>query len=115
MSSFYYVNVYRKTKCYGGSEEGGWFYDCGTFVQNEGCYNNVTAAETKRQRLEKEHKYQPSTEHHMGHSHWDGLDPSGEPDDAYLQRGGRWGKEEIQILIEPHFGMDYPEEAPRYE
>jgi hypothetical protein len=25
----FYVNVYRVNRAYGGSEEGGWYYDCG--------------------------------------------------------------------------------------
>ena len=36
----YYVNLYQTTKCYGGPEEGGWYYEEGVYHSCMGAYSN---------------------------------------------------------------------------
>ena len=43
----YYVNLYQTTKCYGGPEEGGWYYEEGVYHSCEGAYSNKDEAWAK--------------------------------------------------------------------
>ena len=51
----YYVNLYQTTKCYGGPEEGGWYYEEGVYHSCMGAYSNEKEAKKKGDRL-KAHK-----------------------------------------------------------
>tara|TARA_R110001583_G_scaffold57507_1_gene172064 strand:- start:208 stop:498 length:291 start_codon:yes stop_codon:yes gene_type:complete len=51
----YYVNLYQTTKCYGGPEEGGWYYEEGVYHSCMGAYSNEKEAKKKADRL-KAHK-----------------------------------------------------------
>ena len=41
---FYYVNVYLEDRAFGGSEEGGWYYDCGSPVRSFPFFTERKAA-----------------------------------------------------------------------
>lgn len=40
-----YVNVYEITRCYGGPEEGGWWYDEGEIVESHGPFTDQETAD----------------------------------------------------------------------
>ena len=46
----FYVNEYEADRAYGGSQEGGWWYDVGTFVECHGTY--ATRAEAELRKIE---------------------------------------------------------------
>ena len=48
----YYVNLYQTTKCYGGPEEGGWYYEEGVYHSCEGAYSNEKEAKKKAHRIQ---------------------------------------------------------------
>ena len=39
MSGLFHVNEYSLNRAYGGSEEGGWWYDFGRFIKCHGTYS----------------------------------------------------------------------------
>ena len=107
-----FVNMYITTRCYGGPEEGGWFYEEGEFLKCYGYYSRKTAEEVKKLILAKlEHK----PVYHTGCGDHDGVDPQGFGDDHYLIPGGAWGNDNIVIILEAHMADDYPTCTPRYE
>jgi|TARA_Y100000310_G_C20363306_1_gene660004 hypothetical protein len=106
-----FVNMYEAIQCYGGPEEGGWFYEEGIFLRCYGYYSNKVAEEIKKLILAKlEHK--PT--YRMGHGAHDGVDPEGFGDNHYLIPGGAWGNDKIVIRVEDYKGYDYPQRQPRY-
>jgi hypothetical protein len=115
----WYINVYRVSRAFGGHEEGGWYYDDGTFIQEAGQTPNEAAAqELKNKILEhiKKGKINFSLEQNqMGMNPYDGADPSGYGDDNYLIKGGKWGDEKIKVYVQNHKGRDFPEERQYYE
>ena len=54
----YTVSVHEIDQCYGGGEEGGWYYDCGTPAPQHARFTRVFASRTKAirymQRLNRE-------------------------------------------------------------
>lgn len=86
----FYVNVYEVHRCYGGPEEGGWWFDEGHPVRTGTPFDTLDEAEAEAERL-REH-YQD-----------DG--------DRYSARGGL----DYSVVIEPHQGRHYPDERPHYE
>lgn len=48
----YYVNEYMVNQSYGGPEEGGWWYDVGTFVRCHAATQTLRAAQIARDTLE---------------------------------------------------------------
>jgi len=84
-----YVNVYEITRCYGGPEEGGWWYDTGVTLISEEVSN---MEEAYNRRLELLEDY-PRT------------------DRRYSVLGG----DDYDILIEDTPGEDFPAYRPRYE
>ena len=142
---YFYINVYSVGRAHGGSEEGGWGYAAGEFVKCEGKFSwtpssviekkadfvpengcdrvygydgieevmsEITGkAEKVRKRLEGK----TDKRNLQGHGDWDGCDPSGEPDDAYICRGGTWGDTKIEVYVEEHTGADFPDRTPHYE
>ena len=46
MKKMHYVNLYEIHSCYGGSEEGGWWYSAGEPV---GCKSSVFSEGTARE------------------------------------------------------------------
>jgi hypothetical protein len=111
-----YLNVYEIDRCYGGPEEGGWYYDSGDFIKCIGRFPDTKkgrkAAEAQREAFNTEEG--DPRNYKMGHGSHDGVDDNGEPDDRYLIPGGAWGYGQIKALIENHEGISYPETRPHY-
>ena len=108
----YYVNKYEIDRCYGGPEEGGWYYSSGEFLGRlAGPFSERKDAEVWK--LENCPNGIP-TEYKMGHGPYVGVDPDGNGDDDYLLRGGAWGRGTIKAVIEQHTGKDFPETRPYY-
>ena len=112
-ASKYFVNVYRTERAYGGPEEGGWWYNKGEYLGSYGMYAEGRA-NLVRERVRKLYKDEPKT-YHMGYGDHDGVDSSGEADDNYLIRGGSWGSDNIEIVIENKEGCDYPRYRPTWD
>lgn len=108
-----HVNLYAKTQCYGGPEEGGWFYTALGPVECAGIYNDDDEAQAAADALRNEIE-QPDV-YHMGVNDMDGCDPDGISDDDYLMVGGAWGEAQLVVRIEDHLPQPYPQERPRYE
>tara|TARA_R100001530_G_C4265363_1_gene141657 strand:- start:325 stop:663 length:339 start_codon:yes stop_codon:yes gene_type:complete len=108
----YYVNKYEIDNCYGGPEEGGWYYTRGIFIEClAGPFSKRINA--KNWKL-KTFPHGISTEYKMGHGPHDGVDSDGNGDDNYLLCGGAWGQGSIKAVIEEHTGKDFPETQPYY-
>ena len=108
-----YINIYKITQCYGGAEEGGWWYNSGEFLKCVGMYSSRDRANKVASIIKKQMKeYKPH--YHMGNGPHDGVDPDGFGDDDYLQLGGAWGFDNIVIQIEEDMGEDYPRYRPYY-
>lgn len=84
-----FVNVYEVDRCYGGPEEGGWWYDAGTLVESA----EVPAGEAEEVAAELAEQYP-----HTGKV------------GSVLYQGG-----DYRIRVEDEPGADYPVEAPHYE
>lgn len=89
---FSFVNVYEVDRCYGGPEEGGWWYDAGQVVLSrqvpDDQIDETVAA------LEDEYP--------RGRGRYN----SG----SMLYSGG-----DYKVLVENEPGADYPETTPHYE
>ena len=114
----WYVNVYGVVQCYGGGEEGGWYYSQGTFLNVE----FVSIKEKEAHAFACHHPKQLMIDkaenkgiYHEGHGAHDGVDDAGNPDDDYLMRGGAWGYEKVKVIVQDHPGVDFPRQRPRYE
>ena len=53
MAKKLYVNVYEVGRCFGGREEGGWYYDCGEPTESRRVKHHKQAVRLQRQ-LQKE-------------------------------------------------------------
>ena len=90
----FHLNEYLANRAYGGLEEGGWWYDTGTFVASHGTYATVDEAAAARD----------------AKANWLAARRQGRhPPDSVLCIG--WPV----LLIEPHLGADFPKVHPRYE
>lgn len=89
-----YVNVYRVTRHYGGSEEGGWYYDMGEPVESHFIHEGTPeAAEVRRGELVEIYaEHQPKR-----------------------NRFSAIGGADYVVRVEDHFARGYPEEEPTYE
>jgi hypothetical protein len=88
----FYVNVHEIDRAFGGREEGGWWYDCGTAV--------ATVAVTSRAQARAAYArlvtdYPPQTAREVGSVIYDG------------------GAYNVTVSDEP--ARDYPDATPRYE
>ena len=90
----FHLNEYRTNRAFGGPEEGGWWYDTGTFVACRGTYPTVDAATAARDAMA------PAIAERRQGLH---------PPDSVLCTG--WPV----LRIEPHAGVDFPRTRPRYE
>ena len=110
----WFVNVYRIDRCYGGPEEGGWYYNKGEFLGCYGMYGNhrYRRAERVKEIVEKilSEEFVPS--YNMGLGDHDGVDLNGDGDDRYLMRGGAWGNDRISVSIENKAGEDWDNYSP---
>ena len=110
---YWYVNVYSVGDAYGGPEEGGWWYSVGEFLESKGQFSTKPAAEEYKAQVEA--NVEQTGTYNMGNGPHDGVGPDGEPDDAYLTRGGTWGEEKIKVLVQSYPGRNFPQERPFYE
>lgn len=90
-----YANVYRVSRCYGGPEEGGWWYDVGEPLESVRIDPLITTEEVEA--LEKRLK-----------ANW-GFEQSERG--RYSMAGGA----DVSVIFENHFAQEWPERAPRYE
>tara|TARA_R110002020_G_scaffold123419_1_gene279824 strand:- start:83 stop:436 length:354 start_codon:yes stop_codon:yes gene_type:complete len=111
----FYVNVYEIGQAYGGPEEGGWYYDVGKPIKCLGGYSSRDVAKDKAVRVDRNKFSEGCDEYKMGYGPWDGCDDDGNPDDAYLTRGGEWGESEVAVYVEEHPPRIFPQERPYYE
>ena len=110
-----YVNVYEVSSCYGGPEEGGWWFPAGELVKAFGPFENEIAQDIAKD-IREGNFQKTSQKYNMGFHSQDGCDPSGEPDDGFLMRGGAWGSTTLHAYVQDRVGAEYfPEEVPRYE
>lgn len=90
----FHLNQYRTNRAFGGREEGGWWYDTGTFVTCHGTYATFDTAALARDEMKD----------------WLARERAGlHPPDSPLCTG--WP----ELRIEPHAGKDFPAQRPRYE
>lgn len=89
MGKYLYVNVYSVELMYGGPEEGGWWFDVGTFITGRKVKTRRKAWRIAR-RLEK---HFPNTK----------------------ARESVLGGEDYSVYIEDEPGRDFPERMPHYE
>lgn len=89
MNEPFYVNVYEMDRCYGGAEEGGWWFDCGYPVASIPV-ENWENAETVRNIYRLDY---PNTG----------------------KRSSVLGGEDYDVVIERHFARAFPESRPHYE
>lgn len=110
-----FVNVYEVSSCYGGPEEGGWWFPSGELVKAFGPFENDDAHHIAAD-LRKGEWEQVNKKYQMGFHSQDGAGPDGEPDDGFLMRGGAWGSSSIHVYVQDNVGAPFfPDEIPRYE
>lgn len=90
-----YVNAYSVERCYGGPEEGGWWYDAGEpiatiVVADE---NDEVGIKTAKERLTKEHGWKSNSQ------------------GRYSVNGGA----DFEISVEEVPAEAYPKSRPHYE
>ena len=107
----YFINVYESARAYGGPEEGGWFYNDYTFIGCVGAFPDEESANIKAQEV-KEAKKNEKTGNHMGYGAHDGANEAGEADDAYLLKGGRWGRGSFRTFVQEKQGGDFDDYRP---
>jgi hypothetical protein len=90
----WHVSVYEIDRGYGGPEEGGWWYDCGTCVVTIPVFD-FTDAEVDALIETLKKAYPNESRYGVG---------------SVCYEGG-----EFRVWAERQRGMDYPEERPRYE
>ena len=108
----FFVNVYDAASAYGGPEEGGWFYNDYTFIGCYGAFPDFESADLRAKEVKEALKKDEPTVYHMGHGPQDGVNEAGEGDDAYLLRGGRWGKSSYSTLVQEEQGKNFNDYAP---
>lgn len=113
LSDCYYINVLEVGQCFGGPEEGGWYYTAGDNVQTM-VANTLAEAQKIKSKIELELK-ERKVNYRMGFGAHDGVDPNGECDDSYLLAGGMWGESEYVVRIAKERIEGFPQERPRYE
>jgi hypothetical protein len=90
-----YVNVFDVTRCFGGPEEGGWWYDAGECIES--------------------HRVAATTEEELDTMCRDLIDKLRED---YPRTGKRYsvlGGIDYDVFRQDHEGRDFPECIPRYE
>jgi len=99
MPEIRYVNAYVVSRRYGGPEEGGWYYDCGTFLDGVPFRPDIEGSEEAAKKLLKEV--------------WE---PAYPPDPR--NRQGRYsvnGGDDLELYVDDERGSNFPTERPHYE
>jgi hypothetical protein len=104
MSALQFVNAYAVCRCYGGPEEGGWWYDAGTPLASIPAVTDedIAAAKTRLWTL-------------LGADY--GRLPTGEPDldSDHRDRSSVIGDDDLEIYIEDECAAPFPDRRPHYE
>lgn len=102
-----YVNVYHVDRCYGGPEEGGWYYDAGSPWASIPCINDNTKGE-----IDPTHDVAPET-FGVVYSRWrKWCEEENERNPDYTHTNGEG---EFRVTIEDHPAKAWPRERVRYE
>lgn len=98
-TELYYVNLYTCDRAYGGSEEGGWWFDTGEFERAHSfVFTDRVEARTRRDLL------QARTDHIANN-----------PRGSYANLGSVSCEGRLCWQIETRPGQDYPQDRPFYE
>jgi hypothetical protein len=92
--TYRHVNAYEVGRCYGGPEEGGWWYDAGTplgSIMVENIPENIEAGKTLLRAV-----FGPGYE-------------------GNRDRHSAAGEENLEIYVEDHVARPFPASRPRYE
>ncbi len=95
LGGLYYVNEYLVDQAYGGPEEGGWWFECGTFVRCIGKYGDENLA----RRIQK--GWQKTLDLEVN---------NGRPSISSVLSEGLY-----TVRLENNTGQDYPQHMPHYE
>ena len=90
----WFVNEYLTWKEWGGPEEGGWFFDAGSYIECRGVFEDRRSAVEKLTFLGEYLKQRHADQHPPGDVRCSG-----------------WS----ELRIEPYPGEDYPAVRPHYE
>jgi hypothetical protein len=110
--TLFYLNEYSTERAYGGGEEGGWWYNIGTYIQTHMAFKSREAADAGYKLLTEAIKSREVGPYKMGVGPLDGVDLAGEPNDAYLTVGGVWGCSKPVIMVEEHPGKNWDDYSP---
>lgn len=92
-----YVNAYSVVRCFGGHEEGGWYYDAGTPLASVPVREEDEAViELEKRRLRELLGWERPANNRLG---------------RYSVNGG----EDFEIYVEEEPAKPFPEERPHYE
>lgn len=110
-----WVSFYEAAQCYGGPEEGGWYYDTLTLIDSTECTTMSEVAAARRKYAGREHDQtriiqRTANEALAADHHFDSV--TGEPDDLHLGEhvGGR-----AVYYVESVRGEHECLDRPRYE
>jgi len=92
----YLVSFYEIDRAYGGPEEGGWWYDCGTHIRTFAVYKTEDAAYAAARRANRLLRV---------------IQRGQRDDSSVIYSGGRYVAEVHENLAPTR----YPEEIPVYE
>lgn len=90
-----WVTAYEVDRCYGGPEEGGWWYDTGRVLESVPVDLNDDAA-VDGAKVALREKFGPQ---YQGARH----------------RSSVIGEPNLEIYVEEHAPRDFPQETPHYE
>jgi len=93
---FRFINVYLVDRAYGGSEEGGWWFDTGEFIRSYPFKGTDEERDAKQEEIRAELTEQNEDE--------------GRRDISSVLSTGQY-----QCWTEDHPGADFPTEQPHYE
>lgn len=96
----YTVAVHEIDQCYGGSEEGGWWYDCGVPARQHAGYTRVFSSRTKAIRYMQRLNRETVPGLREGREYWSA---------AYA------GGDFRAVLQEGTNARPFPQQFPRYE
>jgi len=89
-----YVNAYSVQRCYGGPEEGGWWFDAGEPIEGIVLPEGSTQEqiEAAKQQLYEKHGWA-----------------------SKYSRSSVLGDEDFEVYVESQLGTAFPTTRPRYE
>ena len=96
----YTVSVHEIDRCYGGAEEGGWWYDCGVPARQHAGYTRVFSSRTKAIRYMQRMNRETVPTLREGREYWSA---------AYA------GGDFRAVLQEGTNARPFPQQFPRYE